>query len=582
MSRRPSLSLAVLALCGALVPRAAPGQGLGRGFELERAGRYSEAAQAYAQVLRGEPANLPALLGLERALDRMSRLVDVLDPARRALAVDSTNPAILSLLIRTFVAVDEADSAVALVTRWSAQSPGDEAPFRGWIIALEDRGRFDDARAAIAQGRRILGDPAALAIEAAELEQRQENWDGAAREWARALTTAPAQEANAVAQLEDTPADGRTKVTAALTEAGASPAARRAGADLLLGWGEPERAWTILQTTVGPGVGDAAYALHHFAERAMSVGTPAARRVRAYALARFAEVIPARASLQARVEAARALLDAGDGAAARAVLAPVANDSTAAPSARGAARTLLVRALLDAGQPDSAAAALAGLGEDLPMEEREQLHLGLARARMTRGQLAAADSLLAGDSSVAALSLSGWVALYRGDVKDAMDRFRAAGPYAGDRLEATQRTIMAALLDRISRDTFPELGAALLRLAQGDSLGAAAALQRAAGQLPERGGRLDVLLLAGQVAAGTATGQAGAADIFADIVRLGAPAGAAAPAAELAWAQLLVRQNRPADAVTHLEHLILTYPESAVVPEARRLLDKAKGAIPRS
>src|SRR5206468_2758972 len=228
------------------------------------------------------------------------------------------------------------------------------------------------------------------------------------------------------------------------------------------------------------------------------------------------------------------------------------------------------------------AAELARVGDDLPLEEREQLHLGLARARIARGQLAAADSLLAGDSSVAALSLAGWVALYRGGVKTAMDRFRAAGPYAGDRMEATDRTIMTALLDHIARDSFPDLGTALLRLAQGDSLGAAAALQRAAGQLPELGGRLELLWLAGEIAAQTATGQAGAADIFADIVRTAEPAGSAAPAAELAWAQLLMRQNRLADAVTHLEHLILTYPQSAVVPEARRLLDKVKGAVPRS
>jgi len=578
MFRRLSLSLAVVALAAA----PALGQGLGRGFELERAGRYADAAQAYQQVLRGEPANLPALLGLERALDRLTRLAEVLDPARRALAVDSTNPAILDLLIRTFVAVDLSDSAAAVVKRWSARAPADEGPYREWIVALEDRGRFDDARAAIVAGRRALARPEALAIEAAELEQRQENWVGAAQEWARALAGEPAQQPNATAQLEDTPADGRAKVVAALTRADAAPAARRTAADLLLGWGEPELAWTMFQTTVGPDVPDGPYALHRFAERALSAGTPAARRVRAYALARFAEIMPARLSLQARIDAARALLDAGDGPAARAILAPAAADSTAAPAARGAARTVLVRALLEAGEPDSAAAQLALVNEDLPLEEREQLHLGLARARAARGQLAAADSLLAGDSSVAALSLSGWVALYRGGVKTAMDRFRAAGPYAGDRDDATARTIMTALLDQIPRDSFPELGAALLRLAQGDSLGAAAALQLAAGQLPERRGRLDVLLLAGQVAAGTDSGQAGAADIFAAVVRAGEPGGSAAPAAELAWSQLLMRQNRPADAVTHLEHLILTYPQSAVVPEARRLLDKAKGAVPRS
>ena len=578
MLRRPSLSL-LLAACAAAP---ALGQGIGRGFELERVGRYADAAQAYEEVLRAEPANLPALLGLERALDRLSRVAEVLDPARRALAIDSTNPAILGLVIRTFVAVEQTDSAQALTLRWSARAPGDESPFREWIIALEDRGRFDDARAAIALGRRTLARPAALAIESAELEQRQENWEGAAREWARALAGEPAQQPNATAQLEDTPADARGKVADALTGPDAAPAARRTAAELLLGWGEPERAWTVFQTTVGPDVGDSPYALHRFAERALSVGTPGARRVRAYALARFAELIPGRLSMQARVEAARALLDVGDGAAARALLAPTAADSSAAPAARAVARTVLVRALLDAGQPDSAAAELARVGDDLPLEEREQLHLGLARARIQRGQLGAADSLLAGDSSVAALSLAGWVALYRGDVKGAMDRFRAAGPYAGDRTEATERTLMAALLDRIARDSFPELGAALLQLAQGDSLGAAAALQRAAAQLPERGGRLDVLLLAGQAAAGSPQGEAGAADIFAAIVKSGATSEAAAPAAELAWARLLLRQSRPADAITHLEHLILTYPQSAVVPEARRLLDKAKGAIPRS
>jgi hypothetical protein len=57
---------------------------------------------------------------------------------------------------------------------------------------------------------------------------------------------------------------------------------------------------------------------------------------------------------------------------------------------------------------------------------------------------------------------------------------------------------------------------------------------------------------------------------------------AAAPAAELEWARLLLRRQRTTEAIRHLEHLILTYPESAVVPEARRELERAKGAIPKS
>ena len=69
--------------------------------------------------------------------------------------------------------------------------------------------------------------------------------------------------------------------------------------------------------------------------------------------------------------------------------------------------------------------------------------------------------------------------------------------------------------------------------------------------------------------------------LFGEVVRSAGP-GAAPAAAELAWARLLRRRGEAAAAVQHLEHLILTYPESAVVPQARRELDQAKGAIPKS
>jgi len=96
------------------------------------------------------------------------------------------------------------------------------------------------------------------------------------------------------------------------------------------------------------------------------------------------------------------------------------------------------------------------------------------------------------------------------------------------------------------------------------------------------GGWPDLLLLAGRVAARLDTAQQRSAlEVFDEVVR-GAGQGAAAPAAELEWARLLERRAETAEAIRHLEHLILTYPGSAVVPEARRELERAKGAIPRS
>jgi len=139
-----------------------------------------------------------------------------------------------------------------------------------------------------------------------------------------------------------------------------------------------------------------------------------------------------------------------------------------------------------------------------------------------------------------------------------------------------------ALLQRVQQESSPELGAALVALARGDSTSAITGLRRAAGRLPIQGGRLEVLLVAGQVAAHLdGEHDVTAIALFDEIVRADGE-GAAPPAAELDWARLLIREGRSSEAIPHLEHLILTYPSSAVVPEARRELERAKGAIPKS
>jgi hypothetical protein len=106
-----------------------------------------------------------------------------------------------------------------------------------------------------------------------------------------------------------------------------------------------------------------------------------------------------------------------------------------------------------------------------------------------------------------------------------------------------------------------------------------AGLDKVAGDLPPDKGGAEVHLLAARLAA--QIGKTADAERMLKAAAVRAAPGTA-PAAELALAELLLDQHRPAEAVAQLEHLILTYPSSALVPQARRRLDEARGAVPQT
>jgi hypothetical protein len=61
-----------------------------------------------------------------------------------------------------------------------------------------------------------------------------------------------------------------------------------------------------------------------------------------------------------------------------------------------------------------------------------------------------------------------------------------------------------------------------------------------------------------------------------------AGARATTPAASLELARLLLALGRKSESQETLEQLILDHPQSAVTPQARRLLDEIRGAVPRT
>ena len=581
MNRSGRLALGLLVA----LPLLAAAQAIGPGFELERSGRYAEAASMYMTTVRSDPVNVPALLGLERTLFVLNRMPELLPLVQRARERSPENAALRSLEVRVYASLNEPDSLEAVVTRWAATSPRSEVPYREWGLALADHRRWDEARRAYLTGRKILGGEGTLAIEMAELEQRANNWEAAAAEWSRAVVRSADVAPNAASQLADAPAPMRDRVARVLSAADAPVRARRVGAEVLLSWGRANEAWALLEPTLGDS--ESQGALRRFADLAGSISTPEGHRVRGLALNRWADLVPSPLSERARAEAVRELLDGGDRAAARKVLEGLATDRSVPGEANAMAQAALLQVLIADGQLDVVEQRLAAdSGRGLTADDGAALRLDLAKARIARGELDRADAALGTDSSVAAIAQRGWIDLYRGDLKGAMEAFRMAGPYAIDRAAATERTAMMALLQRIQVESSPELGAALLTLARGDTAAGISALRRAAYKLPLEGGRLEVLLLAGQAAARSPSGgeqQNVAIALFDEIVRGGKGSeSAAVPAAELEWSRLLIRNGRASEAIPHLENLILTYPNSAFVPEARRVLERARGAIPKS
>jgi TolA-binding protein len=169
------------------------------------------------------------------------------------------------------------------------------------------------------------------------------------------------------------------------------------------------------------------------------------------------------------------------------------------------------------------------------------------------------------------------MALFAGDLKLATKQFRAAGPLAGSREESIRRTQVAGLIQRIEPDSVPDFGRAMYLLAQGDTSAALVQFAVAAESLPPRGGKADVYFYAGQVA--KAKGDHGRAQPLLLGVLTADPRGAAAPVAEFNLAESYALSNKPRESVQHLEHLILTYPQSAMVPQARRLLDQQRPKV---
>jgi hypothetical protein len=552
--------------------------GISAAFELERKGNYAAAAAAYRDILKTKPAELAALLGLERSLVPLNRSADIVPDVRAALATTPRSGAIYGIALRAWAAAEQPDSMRAVAERWSRVAPDDEAPYREWGAAALQQGDRVSAREAYRLGRQRLGRPDALAAEQAQLAASDGDFPAALREWLPAIRRMPGYRVTAVSTLALAPAHIRPALLEALAREH-DFAARRLEAELRVRWGDPLGGLTALESALPSSQAAAVDALRGLLDQLRGQRDRDGLAAQARALEAIALRSGEPQASRVRLEAARVYSSAGDPTSARRMLAALPPDADAADGLGPGAATTLVGVLVGDGKLEEASSRLEELRRNISSDEYRDLRRRIAAGWIRAGDLGRADSMLGADSSIDGLALRGRIQLYAGDIAGAVGSFTAAGPYAGERAEATRRTQLLALLQPIEADTLPALGEALWRLERGDTSAAAKGMEELAATLPPARGGAEVRLLAGRLEA--ARGDSGSAErLFRASVTPDALG--TAPAAELALAELLARQRRDKEAIATLEHLILTYPESALVPQARRLLDQVRGGVPQT
>ncbi|MEP7383566.1 MAG: hypothetical protein ABI910_17915 [Gemmatimonadota bacterium] len=531
-------------------------------LDLESANKCREAIPLYRQSVGGtDPVS--AVLGLERCYAQVGGSEAILPLVDSMLTRKPTDPTLRTVQLRTLTSLRRAKEADSAFAQWLFAAPRDPAPYRIYARQLLESGRAAAADTVLRRAEAALGGTRDLAAEFAQMQAALGMWEASATSWREASETMDYMVQAAVFSLIATPDSLRDGVRAVFVAPPAALPSRRILAALETRWRSARQGWAVL-SQVTP-TDSAVDAWIDFAGDAASNESWLTARD-AYAAAAVRR--PQDHTL--RVKAATAALSGGEPASALTLLQPLATsgDSTAA----GAVALLEVRALAALGRAPEIERLLAERAGPLGEQGVKQAQRTLAWAWIRSGDLAKARAaLIAGGGGTEEDSrVEAWLALYEGDLKTARAGLR--------RTDETSRDVVTAmaLLSRTRADTSPSVGHAFLVLAKGDTAQAAHAFELTADSLPNAAPFL--LLVAARLS--QASGDTPhAVQLWRRVIDDYSTAPEAAES-ELDWARVLRAQGNAVAAIEHLEHLILTYTQSSLVPQARRELELARGTVP--
>ena len=523
-----------------------------RALDLEDS-KPRDAAALYRRAFAGE-SMVPALLGLERVYTNLGMIDSLIPLLRSAIRTEPRSGVIRSIQLRTLSALQKDEDLSLAFRDWVRAVPGEAAPFKEYARILLEAGRSQAADSVLTVATRMVRDPRDFSAELAQVASAQRMWNEAARRWRETLTQTPQLYQAAVFALSQATGAARDSVR---TNFAADPVwlpARRVLASLELIWNQPRQAW--LAFTGVRTDNEAVTAWKEFADEADARSMPVASRDAWAAIYRQTRD-PAMA-----LRAADAALSSGDATTAL-QLASAAQGAMAPPLGLRDAVPMRLRALAAMGRADDALALVDSVRPKVVAIQLQLLERELMWAWLRVGDAARARPFVTRLDEDEATAL---LAIYDGDLDKARTALRNAD--ASNMLLLQPR----ALLARTTIPTSTALGAAFTALAKRDTL---AALTQLTSITSDVGDAAPLVLAMSARLLTARNDDARAVPIWTRIVTEYATS-PEAPEGDLEWARAALRARDGSTAITRLEHLLLTYPTSALAPQARRDLEAAK------
>lgn len=543
----------------------------------ESAGDYAASVEILTSLLAERPASSGAIFALERVLRAQGRVSQVLDPIDAFLAVDpvSTGPRYLKL--RILLEVDSLAELRSAAQSWIAQNPASPDSYREVARVYERAFGGEEALSVLRRGQSRAGG-GVLAVEAGDVLLRLDRPLEALMEWARALDGPDAQAPGALRRMVRTGGEHPGLAPAVVRELaaeGASETRRRAAIEIALEARLQPEALSLAEEVAGdlPEREREGFlnALLRLAEE------KDADQLALWTLQQLRRETPrgSRARTLDRQIAVTSLV-AGDTVRALEARERYARGLPERSPERRRALAEMIRLETATGAPLALLDRFAAFREEFPnAPEADPLAVALSARFRENGDLETAAFVLEGVQGPASAQERAWLALEAGNRESArINLMLAAGGLPAT--EATAIVQLIGILDRVGEQAAALAGRVSIARHR-DGAGAAFSLVNDAVHALPPDDQPPLLAMAARIA--DEIDQQGEAARLRESLAATFPESSEAPEAILQLARY--RATTPTGvptAIELLEELILARPNSAVVPVARRELERLRAS----